>query len=133
MKTGMKVTPWLRRATAVALLGLVLAAGAASAEPPGHPGLLKKMLAAIESNDYDTFVAGGDPAFKAALTKSLFEEGTTKILPRLGAGYTLNYLGALNQGGFTVHLWKLSFKDGKDDLLVKMAMKDGKIGGFAFQ
>ncbi len=129
----MKVTPWLRRATAVALSGLVLAAGAARAGPPGHPELLKKMLAAIESNDYDTFVAACDPAFKAQLTKPLFEGGTAKLLPRLMAGYTLNYLGTLSQGGFTVHLWKLSFKDGKDDLLVKMAIKDGKIGGFAFQ
>lgn len=117
----------------VALSGLVLAGGAARAGPPGYQELVKKMFGAIESNDYDTFVADGDPAFKAALTKPVFEGGTTKILPRLKAGYTLNYLGALSQGGFTVHLWKLSFKDGKDDLLVKMALKDGKVRGFGFQ
>jgi hypothetical protein len=36
----------------------------------------------------------------------------------------------LNQQGYTVYLWKLEFKDGKDDVLVTMAVRDGKVGGF---
>ena len=111
----------------------ILVAGAAAAEAPGNPTQFRKMLAAIEANNYDAFVADGDPAFKAALTKTAFDSGTSQVLPRLRAGYTPAYLGTLNQGGFAVQLWKLTFKDGKDDVLVSMAMKEGKVGGFAMR
>jgi hypothetical protein len=29
-----------------------------------------------------------------------------------------------------VYLWKLSFKDGQDDRLVTMAVKEGRVAGF---
>lgn len=118
---------------ALAVLAAVLVVTSAAAEAPGSPERFKKMIAAIENADYEAFVADGDPAFKAALTKPAFDGGTTRLLPRLRAGYTPTYLGELNQGGFTVHLWKLAFKDGKDDVLVSMALKDGKVGGFRLQ
>ena len=118
---------------ALAALAAVLVVASAAAEAPGSPGLFKKMIAAIENGDYEAFVADGDPAFKAALTKTAFDSGTSQVLPRLRAGYTPAYLGTLNQGGFMVHLWKLTFKDGKDDVLVSMALKDGKVGGFRLQ
>lgn len=125
--------PRRRVAAALGVLAAVVIAGAAVAEAPGNPLLFKKMIAAIEAGNYEAFVAGGDPAFMAALTKPMFEGGTGKLVPLLKAGYTPTYLGTLNQGGFSIHVWKLSFKDGPDDLLVKMAMKDGKVAGFNFQ
>jgi hypothetical protein len=121
------------RLVALLVVFTALLPGTAPAEEPGHPALLKKMLAAIQANDYDTFVADGDPAFKAALTTSVFRSGTSRVVPRLAGGYTPTYLGSLSQGGFSVFLWKLSFKDGTDDLLVKLALKNGKVGGFVFQ
>jgi hypothetical protein len=133
MKAGPGMNRWFHRVAAVALGGFVLMAVMARAEPPGPSDLLRKMIAAIVSNDYEAFVAGGDPAFKAALTKPVFEGGTSRLVPRLTAGYSVSFLGTLNKGDFTIHLWKLSFKDGKDDLLARMDMKDGKILRFAFQ
>jgi len=32
--------------------------------------------------------------------------------------------------GFAVYTWKMEFKDGNDDVLIFLALKDGKIGGF---
>ncbi|HUM02810.1 MAG TPA: hypothetical protein VL084_11010 [Thermoanaerobaculia bacterium] len=122
-----------RTAAALGLLAAVLITGVAAAEAPGHPALFKKMMGALESGDYEAFVAGGDPAFKAALSKPLFDGTAAKLAPLLKAGYTPTYLGTLNQGGWAIQLWKLSFKDREDDLLVKMAMKDGKVAGFNFQ
>lgn len=123
----------LLAAVAVLLLAAAVVAGAAAAEAPGNPALFKKMIGALGSGDYEAFIAGGDPAFKAALTKPLFDGTAAKVGPLLKAGYTPTYLGTLNQGGWTIHLWKLSFKEGGNDLLVKMAMKDGKVVGFNFQ
>ena len=43
------------------------------------------------------------------------------------------FLTSLKQQGYAVYLWKLTFKDGKDDHLARMAVKDGKVGGFWIQ
>jgi hypothetical protein len=135
MKLAEETKPGRRRiaAAALVLLAAVLIGGAAVAEPPGQPALFKKMIGALESGNYEAFVAGGDPAFKAALTKPLFDGTTAKVGPLLKAGYTPSYLGTLNQRGWAIHLWKLSFKAGGNDLLVRMAMQDGKVVEFNFQ
>jgi hypothetical protein len=56
-----------------------------------------------------------------------------QLAARLKQGYHATFLGQLDQQGYTVYLWKLSFDDKKDDHLVKMAVKDGKVGGFWVQ
>ena len=94
---------------------------------------MKRILAAIQSNSYDDFVAPGDAAFKSGITKQMLDGVSTQIGPRLKQGYHATSLGKLNQQGYSVYLWKLEFNDRKDDLLVKMALKDGKVGGFLLQ
>lgn len=123
------------RRTLVALAAmLLLAAGSASlalAETAAAPeATYKQMLAALQSGSVDQFVAEGDAAFKAAMTKPMLEHVSGRLAPRLAKGYTSTYLGRLSQQGFAVHLWKLEFKDGGDDVLVTMSVKDGKVGGF---
>ena len=54
----------------------------------------------------------------------------TTLAPRLQAGHELSYLGVLNQRGLRVTVWKLSFKDGGDDHLVTLGVKDGKVAMF---
>lgn len=98
--------------------------------PPPLDATLKQMLTAIQTDSFDQFVAPGDAAFKAAMTKPMLEHVGHGLAARLKAGYTATYLGALNQMGFAVHLWKLEFKGGGDDVLVTMSVKDGKVGGF---
>ncbi|HVF10272.1 MAG TPA: hypothetical protein VNA16_05690, partial [Abditibacteriaceae bacterium] len=88
------------------------------------------LLAAIEANDFAGFVAVGDAAFKAGLTKEAFAQVVAQMAPRLKQGYEATYLGALKQQGYQVYLWKVAFKDEADDLLVKLVMKDGKVSGF---
>lgn len=48
---------------------------------------------------------------------------------RLKQGYTIEFLTKLNQQGFDVYVWKLEFKDGHDDILQFMALKNEKVGG----
>jgi hypothetical protein len=117
-------------------MGLVLALGAlrAAAQAPQPPAeleqTLKTMLSAMQSRSLPDFVAAGDSTFKSTMTKEMLAGVSASLGPRLAQGYTDTFLGTVNQQGYTVYLWKIQFKDGKDDRVVTMAVKDGKVGGF---
>ena len=64
------------------------------------------------------------------MKKENFDAVSAQLAPRFKAGYTVTYLGDLQQQGFHVTLWKVSFQDGKDDALATLSVKDGKVGGF---
>ena len=118
-------------------IGVVLACAAASALAQAQPqppaaldSTLRNMLAALQKNSLPDFVADGDAAFKSGMTREMLAGVSSQFGPRLAGGYTATFLGALNQQGYTVYLWKLAFKDGQDDRMVTMAVKDGKVAGF---
>jgi len=92
--------------------------------------IFKNLMAATVADDYDAFVAECDSAIKAALTKQMLNGVSQQIAPRVKQGYDAEYLGELNQNGYRVHLWRLRFKDGGDDVLATLSVKDGKAGGF---
>ena len=100
---------------------------------PGETRILKKLLSAVEVNDYDSFVADGNVAFKDDLTKQILESVSIQLSTRMKKGYDTTYLGQLKQQGGQVCLWKLVYKDGGDDTLVKLVLKDGKVAGFWLQ
>ena len=56
---------------------------------------LEQMMEALEENDYQTFVANGEDAFKAALTKEVFDKIDAQLAPRLKTGYYATYLTQL--------------------------------------
>ena len=51
---------------------------------------------------------------------------------RTSGGYDITFLGELNQHGYQVFLYRLRFKDGGDDILGTMSLKDDKVGGIYF-
>jgi hypothetical protein len=92
--------------------------------------IMKSMLAATEANSLPDFVAAGDAAFQAGMTKPMLASLSRQLGPRLRQGHTASFLAMLNQQGYTVYLWKLEFNDGKDDVLVTIAVRGDKVGGF---
>jgi hypothetical protein len=52
---------------------------------------------------------------------------------RLKGGFEATYLCQVKKGGIQVYLWKLTFKDGGDDLVALMALQDGKVASLHFQ
>ena len=115
----------------VVIVAWLLAIGSARAEPdPTVQSIFKNLMAATVANDHERFLADCDDTMKAALTAPKLESVSKLIEPRTKGGYDSDYLGELNQRGFSVHLWRLRFKDGGDDMLATMSMKDGKVGGF---
>jgi hypothetical protein len=89
-----------------------------------------KLLEAIKAADRDAFIANATDTIKEGTTQEVMDALEKQIGMRLKKGFDSTYLCQLKQSGHHVHLWKLSFKDGGDDLVVRMALKDGKVGGF---
>jgi hypothetical protein len=119
---------------AVVVLSLAAPRAIAADEAPAAVAAdLKAMLTAIEANSLDGFIARGDAAFKSGMTRQALESVNGQLASRLKQGYHATFLGQLSQQGYAVYLWKLGFDDKKDDHLVKMAVKDAKVGGFWVQ
>jgi hypothetical protein len=97
---------------------------------PGVETIMKSMLSAILANSLTDFVSSGDEAFQAGMTKEMLSSINQSLASRLKQGYTTTFLTTLRQQGFDVYVWKLVFKDGNDDVLIFMALKDKKVGGF---
>jgi hypothetical protein len=116
-------------AFAVALAWALVVPVAFAQAPPQIETTMKNMLAALQAKSLRDFVAAGDASLKAGMTQWMLDGMSVQLAPRLNQGYTATFLGTLNQEGYTVYLWKLAFKDGKDDLLLTMAVKDGNVGG----
>jgi hypothetical protein len=113
---------------------LVGAALPCHAQAPATPeALMKKVMTAVENNDYAAFVADGTPEFKAGLTPQMLEGVSQQIAGRMKQGYECLALGELKQQGFKTYLWKMVYKDGGDDSLVRMTMKDSLVAGFWIQ
>jgi hypothetical protein len=88
-----------------------------------------RLLAAVEKSDYEAYVAKGDAKFKS-LPKERFEGAVTHLAPKLRSGYEITCLGDLRKKGMRITLWKISYKDGSDDGLATLSIKDGEITGF---
>lgn len=116
-------------ALAVSMLAVISAALSAAEPAKEDAAFSSKLITAVERSDYDAFVADGEAPFKQ-LKKEQFDTVAVKLAPRFKTAYEVSYLGDLRQKGYRVTLWKMSFKDGGDDALVTLAVKDGKVGGF---
>jgi len=119
----------------IKLIGLaavfLLMAVPLQAEPnEATQNVFQKLMGATVSNNYDAFVAQCDATMKASLTKPMLEGVSRLIEPRASQAYEAEYLGELKKQGYQVHLWCLHFKDGGDDILATLSMKNGQAGGF---
>lgn len=109
-----------------------IAAIAGSAERVCAPQI-SKLLKAIDADDYEGFVANGTSSFKAGITPQIFGSVTEDMIPRMEKGYQVQYLGSLKQRKLDISVWKITYKDGGDDTLAKLWMRNGKVAGFLLQ
>lgn len=98
--------------------------GGASDQPIVH-----QLLDAMAQNDFQAFTSRGTPEF-AALGESQFTPVAGAVAPRLQQGYSVQYLGNLQQQGLDISIWKISFEDQGDDLLATLNVQNGRVGGF---
>jgi hypothetical protein len=93
---------------------------------------LKNMLTAIQNGSPEDFAKEGNETFKQEATQSLVDQAKERFGTRLKSGYKTFYLAELNQQGHKVHVWKITFTDGGDDLLVRVSFRNGKVAGLFF-
>lgn len=117
---------------AAVVVAVALRSHAGEVEAPERQ-MLKNVLDAVEMNDHEAFVKDTTPQAKAGFTKQVVQALSGQIAPHMKRGYVLTYLGELRQQGCEMHLWKLVYRDGHDDTLVKLALKNGKIAGLSLQ
>ncbi|WP_345246454.1 hypothetical protein [Pigmentiphaga soli] len=94
--------------------------------------LLKTLLAAIQDRDYQRFVSTGNEDF-AKLDRAQFDAVAAELGPRLQQGYEAIRLGDYHQQNYDFSLWKLTFKDGGDDLIGTLNVINGRVGGFVLR
>jgi hypothetical protein len=112
-------------------LGVLIATASSSAHaagsaPPAAEKVLLKMIEAVKAESYDAFLADADASMKKQLSHQQFEGICGMYAKALKKGYTLEYFGQLKQRGMTIYVWKVSSPGAKEDVLVKLGMKDGK-------
>ncbi|KIN14582.1 hypothetical protein RO22_14290 [Halomonas sp. KHS3] len=95
--------------------------------------LFRSQIDAIASESYEQFMDHADANFRQSISQDQFGALSESLSPRLVDGYQSEYLGALNQDGFNVHLWKMTLASSDSDNLVKMAMRENEIAGFWIQ
>ena len=119
----------------VGMLALVAVIAPIKADDP-EPAVQKifdKLLGAIKTADLEAFVADGTEAVKKGTTQEIMDALKKDMGARLDKGYQARYLCELKQAGHQVYLWKATFKDAGDDLVIRVALKDGKVAGFFLQ
>jgi RNA polymerase sigma-70 factor (ECF subfamily) len=92
--------------------------------------LAEELLAAVQRNDYDGFVAKGSPSFRAALDVERLEGASAKLNARLSQGRRMSLLGTLHRHGRVEWLYRLEFSDDGDDALFTLAMNGWQVAGF---
>lgn len=101
--------------------------------PTSPDAVLKTMLRGVEVNDVDLFTQKAEPDLKNRITKEVMTRLSNTFSSRIKRGYTATSLGQLRQQGVITYLYKIEFKDGSDDVLVRMAVRDGLVAGLFFE
>jgi negative regulator of sigma E activity len=129
---------WTDHSRIVAAVLLVCVAiwtspGVASGSEKEAEAILQRLLTAVQSHDYEAFVADGTAEFRSHLTKHIFARVSAQLSERMKRGYSTSYLGQLKKQGYPVYLWKMTFSDQGDDVLIRLVLQDQKVGGFWLQ
>lgn len=121
---------WLVGAIAACLvLGLAVAA-----EEQGHAyALLEMSILTIEDGDYERFIRLCAEGLRREISRENFDKVHRQLSSRFTHDWSSHAAGTLKQHDCDVSLWIISFKDGGDDLLFKLTIKDGKLAGFVIE
>ena len=124
------------KSTLFLILGILVCVGPAvrtaraALEPdPTHEKYAQILVEALKADNYEDYVSNGDASFKK-LNRDGFHTLAAKLSPRLKAGYIPTYLGDLRDPDFHISLWKLTFKDGGDEIMAMLNMKAGMVESF---
>ena len=119
-------------ACAAVVFGVAVILRAANATP-AEQSTFDRLIHALQIDDRASILSTATDEMKQTITASVMDNVSHDIGPHLSAGYQASLLGELSQRGCHVQLWKVTFKDGHDDLLARVAMNGDKLAGFFIQ
>jgi hypothetical protein len=88
-----------------------------------------RLINTVRDEDYAAFISQGTEEHRAT-SKASFQQATRQFSARLKHGYDLTYLADLKKGNDMDHIWKLTPKDGSDDIIVRLIMRAGLVHCF---
>jgi RNA polymerase sigma factor (sigma-70 family) len=86
------------------------------------------VMKSIANEDYQAFIADGDRGMKS-IKETQFKALSVQRTPQLKNGYHVIFLGVMTQNNMRISLWKISYDDGSDDDVLRLAVSGGKIAG----
>ncbi|HEY0712712.1 MAG TPA: RNA polymerase sigma factor, partial [Polyangia bacterium] len=106
--------------------------------------VLDQMLKAVLEDAYESFIQHGGDVFNAQISREIVTDLNKKFGKRLAGGYEAQALGSLRRtidkedgealaGPYATHLWKVAFRDGGDDALVHLSLRNRHVIGFFLQ
>jgi hypothetical protein len=123
----------MKKPLAFLAAALLTAASSFAATDQEATAIFQKLLDAQAGHDYPAFVADATDALKAALSQTQFEAASSILDKRFKGGYQKQLLGELNQSGCQIYLFKITCKDGGDDIQGTMALRNDKVAGILFK
>ncbi len=121
------------KTTLLTVITLITATlGTLAEEAPKDESLiLGTLLEATQDNDLAKFESVCNGAMKTAMTPDTLKEVSAQISPLMKGGYKKNYMGVLDRGDVKTYYWKIDYdKEGVQDMLAELSIKDGKVAGF---
>jgi len=91
---------------------------------------MKALLDALKAGAYDLWK---DTAPKLPGGKAAFEALRARVGARLLKGYKTTSLGTLRKPDGELHLWKLEPAASREDLEIRLLMKDAEVASFAIE
>jgi hypothetical protein len=125
--------PFTRNLVTALLLFYTSYSAVANNNIAAEKAALLQLLQVIAQNDYEAFIADGTVEFKRGITKQAFETVVNQVGNRVQGGHKTEYLVQLNQRGYKVHVWKISYETSKEDTLAKLVLSSNKVAGFWLQ
>ncbi|WP_221627380.1 hypothetical protein [Halopseudomonas xiamenensis] len=105
----------------------------ADSEPAPARQMLAQLLETVANQDYQQFMQLGTSEFQAGISQDQFGQVAQIVGARIEQGYQAQYLTSLQQQGYRVDLWKISFADGGDDSLARVVLEGERAAGFLLQ
>lgn len=97
---------------------------------PAVQATFDRLIRAVQANDREAFIEGATDEMKQGVTPQVMERINRDLAPHLQKGFQPTYLCSLKQQGVLVQLWKVTFKDGSDDAVIRVAMRGDSLAGF---
>ena len=88
--------------------------------------ILDSILEGFRTNNYKKYSRNFDDTLKEAISEKKFLVVAQQIKSRIGNYQSREYLGFLKKGRMTLVLWKASFDESEDDVLIKLVISKRK-------